>query len=274
MLRYLEPRGYIESIDKIYSTFFEYAGSVYLLVFFLFLASFSIITYERTKGEVNWKNLFKSLENFQWKVKFSNVDKIYFLLIWLLTPIIFSFVFSRFYFLNFLPFTRNPIYTMRYKIGSSLALLLLVAKGLANFRSKYFKSILIGLIISLSLLNVYGYHTTDSKEQWRTVANYVDANAEKEDLLIFNAGFMKGLVFDYYSKRTDLIKKSFPEETRIVNKENIKNLGVVIESHNRVWVILSHSGDRNNLIIKKMEESHDKTFEKRYIGIKLYLFEK
>ncbi len=274
MLGYLKARPNIESIDKLYSTFAEYAGTTYLLVFFLFLSIFSIITYERAKGDFNWKNIFKSLENFQWKVKFSNVDKIYFLLIVLFTPIIFSFVFSRFYFLDFLPFTRNPIYSMRYTIGSYMALFLLVAKGLTNFRSKYFKLILIGLIISLSLLNVYTYHTMDHKEQWRDVANYLDANAEKGDLLIFNAGYMMNIVFDYYSKRTDLLKKPFPEDTRIVDKENIKNLGKVIKDHDRVWVILSHSGDLNNLIIKTIGESYNMTFQERYIGINLYLFEK
>lgn len=255
----------VPSIRSIIGSFSTYSGSKLLLLLFLILSSFSIISYEKTNGNTDWKNFFKSIESYCWKIRFLNTNKIYLLLTWLLTPIILLFIISRF---------STPIYITKYTIVASVAFYLLVAKGISNISHKYVKSIIISVIIAFSFLYVWEYYTKINKEQWKDVANHIDTNAKNEDLLLFNSVACKYLVFDYYSKRADLIKKGFPKKTRYVDEENIKELGPTVEGYNRAWLILSHSRDKKGLITKTLIESYNLSYHKKYKGIEVYLFEK
>ncbi|MFX0202078.1 MAG: glycosyltransferase family 39 protein [Candidatus Hodarchaeota archaeon] len=268
------------SIRSIIASFLEYSGSVLLLPCFLILSSFSMITYEKTRGNIAWKDFFESIESYSWNVSLSNINKIYLLLVWLFIPIIFPFVISHF---------SAPIYITKATISASLAFYLLVAKGISNINYKY-KFVIASIIVAFSLLNIWKYYTEVNKEQWRDVANYIDTNAEHGDLLLFNAGFCQENAFDYYSERTDLIKKPFPEKTRdvfyfsTVDEEDVKELMPTVDGYNRVWVILSHSRDHNGLIEKTLRESYNLSYHKKYVvsteiyqkyvGVEVYLFEK
>jgi len=123
------------------------------------------------------------------------------------------------------------------------------------------------------MIYICKYYTKINKEQWRDVAYYINTDANDGDLILFNAGYTQ-LPFNYYSKRTDLIKKPFPKIGKQVNEENIKELEPTVEGHRRVWVILSHSRDEKELISKKLIEAYSFWFQKEYTGIKLYFFEK
>ena len=63
-----------------------------------------------------------------------------------------------------------------------------------------------------------------NNEQWRDSANYVESHAQLVYLLLFNSGLCQKEVFNYYSQRTDLIKKPFPKNRRYVDTKNIKEL--------------------------------------------------
>jgi uncharacterized membrane protein len=259
------------SMQYITNSLKEYSsGSFYLLGLFLLLLPLSALTCEKIGGNVDWKSFFQSIENYSWKIRLSNVSKIYFLLVWLSTPIILPFVISKF---------STPIYTTRVTIASSLAFYLLIAKGISNIDHRYVK-LVVSIIVLLSLFNAWEYYTEAKKEQWRDVAKYIDVNAETGDLLLFNAGFMQVDVFDYYTQRSDLTKKPFPEKTgnifyyQTTNGDDIKELWPTVEGHDRVWVILSHSRDRNELITKTLGEAYNLLYNQKYVGIKVYLFEK
>jgi len=257
----------VPTMRSILQTFRTYSsGRTLLLLLFLILSAFSIVTYEKIKGKINWKDFFKSIETYSWNVSLSNVTRIYLLLVWLLTPIILPFLISQF---------LTPIYWTRYTIAASLAFYILIAKGIDNINIKSIKLAVIILVIvfSLGCLGEY-YSEVNKEEQWRDVANYIDINAESGDLLLFNAGACQEYVFDYYSKRTDLNKKPFTEKTRDIDEENIKELGPSVEGYNRVWVILSHSHDYKGLIKKTLNESYNLSYHEKYVGIDLSLFVK
>lgn len=129
------------------------------------------------------------------------------------------------------------------------------------------------MIIVLSLVYIWGYYTKIDKEQWRDVASYIDANAKNGDLLLFNASYCQP-VFDYYSKRTDLFKKPFPNGGRNVDEEVIKELAPTVEGHKEVWIILAHSGDKKELIARKLIETYNLSYQREYVGIKMALFER
>jgi hypothetical protein len=266
-IMHVETGGFwipVPSIHSIVETFITYSNSKLLLSLFIILSSFSVVTYEKTTDNIYWKDLLKSIKSYQLDIRFSNANRIYLLLVWLLIPIILPFIISRF---------STPIYWDRYTIGASLAFYLLVAAGIRNIGHKYVKLAIIGIIIVFSLVSVRGYYTTVNKEQWRDVANYIDTNAKHGDLILFNAYYCQK-PFDYYSKRTDLTKKPFPEKTRDVNEENIKKLEPTLEGYNRVWLILAESGDSKGLIKKTLSESYNLSYGNKYVQVEVYLFEK
>ncbi|MEW6602692.1 MAG: hypothetical protein AB1499_17095, partial [Nitrospirota bacterium] len=71
-----------------------------------------------------------------------------------------------------------------------------------------------------------------------------------------------------------LVKKGFPEKGRDVDDENMNKLLETVEHSNRVWVVLSHSGDRKELIKETLTKSFSLSYYKEYKGIKLYLFDR
>jgi len=252
------------SLFSIKISFVRYSGSELLFWLFMVLSLFSIMTYEKISGNITWENMFKSIESYRWEIRLLNTDMIFLLVVWLLTPIILPFIISRF---------STPIYFTKYTIVASLAFYILVSKGINNIRHKYIKLIVISVVIGFSLVSIRGYYTKINKEQWRDVANYIDTNANNRDLLLFNAD-IQDITFNYYSKRTDLIKKPFPEKGIQVDEENIKELETTVEGYKRVWVILSHSKDEKGLITKKLGEAYNLSYQEKYVGIKIYFFER
>ena len=106
------------------------------------------------------------------------------------------------------------------------------------------------------------------------MANHIDRNARNEDLLLFNANYHREFVFDYYSKRTNLDKKGFPQEGIDVDEESLIELVPIIEGYNRVWIILCHSGDNSELIIETFSKSYILEYYNKFKQIELYFFEK
>ena len=204
------------------------------------------------------------MELYRWKISLLNTDKIFLLLLWLLIPIILPFTISR---------LSTPIYHTKYTIVASLAFYLIVSKGISNIPYRCIKIIVVIVIVAFSMVYLQRYYTKINKQQWRDVANYIDTNANKLDMLLFHEGAMN-IAFNYYSKRSDLIKRRFPEKGGKVDEETIKELEPTVEGYRRVWIILSHSKDEKELITKKLTEAYRLSYQKKYVGIKLLFFER
>lgn len=258
------------SLRSIAGSLKSYSGSAFLLPVFLVLSSFSVVTCERARGSIQKSSLSKSIGGFHWSIRLRNKTNLL-LMVWLLTPIVLPFIISQF---------SMPIYITRATISASLAFYLFVAKGIANIHNRSARAVIAGVVVLLSLLGLWNYYREVNNEQWRDVAVYVDQHANQGDLLLFNAGFCQENAFDYYSKRTDLIKKPFPEATKdifnfsTVENEDIEGLMPIAQDYERVWVILSHSRDRYGLITEKLSEFFNMSDQRTYVGIEVYTFEK
>ena len=229
------------------------------------LSSFSLISYEKLQGSMDRRYFFKSLEGYHWEIRLLNTDKVNFLLLWLITPIILPFIISLF---------SQSIYFTKYTILASSAFYVLIAGGISNMHSKYVKSITIIIVITLSLISIGGYYTKINKEQWREVGfNYIDTYAHNEDMVLFDASYCMQ-PFNYYSRSDLIVKKRFPEKGKNIDEENINKLWETVKHYDRVWVILSHTGDKKELITNTLIKSYNLSHYKEYKGIKLYLFDR
>ena len=252
------------SIGMVFSTFERFAGSEGLVVLFILFALLSTVTWRRGREGGNGKEPSTLPEGFGPKVIFTDFRDIYLLLLWLFIPIILPFLISQF---------SAPIYKHRCVIGASLAWYLLVAKGIRNLTWNPAKLTATALISVLSLVAVWGYYGKVQKEQWKEAANYIDARAKSEDLVLFNAGYSQR-PFNYYSQRSDLTKKSFPKGIAEENEKAMDNLSSLTRDYGRVWLILSHSHDYKGLSVKALEGIYRLAERQDFKGITIYLFQK
>lgn len=234
--------------------FSQCSGTILLAYIFLILSVFSLI------------NIGKK--------------KLCLLSIWLLSVFLIPIIVPR---------LTTLLYFAKYLIANSMALIFLAARGIANIRIKLVKYAVIAGIVVLSLLNVREIYLKVNNEPWKEAAIYVEKNAEPGDLLIFSPPYFLDSVFNYYSKRADLVKNGFPPEdagTTYVSEENIGLLYPILEGHRRVWFIQSHIHDLKGLIPKTLLSSYRLADEKKYytityfrppiihVAIKIYLFER
>lgn len=244
------------SIESLFITLLEFSGYYKLFGFeisatlFVILAFYSLLT----------------IKNSIHKQDSINVKWIYMLFIWLLVPILTPFVISL---------VSLPIFTPKYIIAASLALYIMVAKGITNINKKYIKFFIIALIIVISFINITSIYETIKNEQWREVVNYTESNAKSGDLLLFTESYTQKLAYDYYSNRNDLIKKPITLVDYSDNEKNIKKLLSIVSGYDRVWLIKrSNSMDPKGFVQKTLNESYAISYQKDYMFIDLYLFEK
>ena len=209
--------------------------------------------------------LLKPLRSYQWKFSFFNEAKIYFLLIWLMTPIFFPFVISRF---------SQPIYQCKYTIVASLAFYLLVARGINNLPGKMMKLTTISIIIAVSSMHAWGYYSRINKEQWRDVAEYIGTHADRNDMILVSPSYYM-VPFNYYDHNVLPVKKGFPSDGRkMIDHKDVGRLRDIVARRSRIWLVLSDRGDKEQKIANALTRSYKLSLHKEYRHISLYLFDK
>jgi mannosyltransferase len=182
------------------------------------------------------------------------------LLILLLLPALLAFAISL----------RVPMLSERYLIVSTPAYFVLLALGLDSIRRQRLKGVAVvgvALVFGFSLYNYY-FSGKFGKEQWRSVASYVQAAAKPDDLLLFDASFVRSN-FDYYYSGS-LKRYGLPQPTNGILNNVIKAL----DGRDRIWLILSHqpSDFYKNWLRARYQVLDEKIFPLE-TGIFVYLFE-
>lgn len=168
----------------------------------------------------------------------------------------------------------TSIYISRVTIAALSAFLLLAAGGWSRIPWRWLQAVLVGLYVFSASFSLHHYYSTLHKEQWRETAGYIESQAQSGDLLLFNAGYGKSYVYDYYSRRDDVTELPFPADTPVVNHFNIKALEPLIRDKNRVWLIYAFSKDDQHLILKRLTEVYGSPRKKDFFLIEIFFFEK
>ena len=153
----------------------------------------------------------------------------YLLLAWLLVPIVVPFIASHLY---------RPMLADRYTIAAAPAFYLLVAQGVAGFKSlahrnrRYAQTLLVVLVATLSVVSIVGYFGAVTKQPWRELAGYVDAHGRAGDLVLLYGG---ALPFDHYSANADVDTEDFFASK---NAGMRKKVSTTVAGRNRVWLVV------------------------------------
>ena len=198
----------------------------------------------------------------------SDGAKISLLAIWLLAPSFLALVIS---------YTSVPIYIDKYLIGSSPALYLLVARSMDRLADKSLTAaaIAIALIVSLSGYGLWDIYATVNKKQSKDMASVIDENASAGDLVIINPRNYVENVFDYYSRRTDLVEVGFPSRGFYANQKNVAELYPIVKNYDRVWLVKFLDDEKGLALIKgALNRTHELAGDGRYAGVELFYYEK
>jgi mannosyltransferase len=191
--------------------------------------------------------------------------KTHLLLLWLVCPIILPFILSQF---------STPIFLPKYTIPASLAFIIFAARGFMSVRFHQLRMLLVLLVACFTLIDLRSYYGAVKKDVWRDAVADVERLAQTNDLLLFSEPPGQR-PFDYYSKRTDLIKKPFPDYNSELKADNIDELlKPAVEDRDRVWLVLSHPGILTPLIAEHLKQWYVVAMHELEPGVEMYLFEK
>ena len=249
-------------------------GTVVLLAavlsaLFLGLSVFSLFAYQKVRGAMDWKAPLKSLESYSWEVRIQDLTPVYFLAVWLLAINLIPFVISL---------VSTPIYYFRYTIAASVALYLLVGKGIANINYKPTKLAVIGVVAALSVTSLPSYYFGVAAVQSREATSLIDANAKSGDVVLIYPHW-ENLTFNYYNNRTDVAVKQIDYRNGPVNnpEATTEALQSDVNGHDRVWFYDATGYGTpiiENFTLNFLNESYAKIYVNSYYGYSVYLYEK
>lgn len=261
-------------IRKIATPFFMYSGSWALFTFFVLLLCLSASRYMFIKDSRKWGNHFRLLWRRHRTSGFVDIWKLYFLLVWLLVPIVLPFLISRFF---------TPILMTRYTLVVSPAFYLLIAKAIQHLASRNIRTTCIIVIILLSLFNVHAYYKSVNKPLWREVAIHLNSSALDTDLIILHEGYSRP-VFNYYFKKPKIRQIPFPQGKSKITDDVLKNLDDLVRDYTRVWLILAYGKGEERLIIERLNKHYTSIYHRKYlsyayalgrsVSIDVFLFQK
>ncbi len=252
------------SLMRIYDTLGVFAGhAVLLLLLFFCLVIVAPFSIRRMEGQWTLGKPLESLKSISWNIRLGAINEILLLVIWLSLPIVLAFIVSK---------TITPIYVIRYLIGASPALYLLVARGLNRLNMKKGLYPVLLIIVLLAVPNLVHYYTHAEKQQWREVAQLVELNAQENDVIIFCQDYTQD-PFDYYY--TGRLEKFGINKKVEDTQEIVAFVDKAISEKQRLWLVLSMAGPNPPIESYLMDRYGNDSviMERQFIGLRVLLFD-
>lgn len=226
--------------DLLY-TFQIYSGSLLLTLLFGLFALLALFTWQITSGKWDWRDLPGTFEHYRLSLSLANLRQVYLLLVCIAMIIGIPFALSR---------LGTPIYQVKYTLTAAIAFYILVARGITTLRSIPARGVALVVIGALMLLNVGQYYQSVEKPPWREIVADIEQQTQPGDLLVFHAGFLQELCYDYYSRQPRLARLPFVDRdidtvSTPVTDLALANLQHNVEPYKRVWLIVSHIDPKN-----------------------------
>ena len=198
-------------------------------------------------------------------------SKLLLLSCWLLLPVLIPFILS---------IVITPMYTDRYTIGAAPALYLLLALGIFNIRKVVPVINTLAVLVIMIVPGLHHYYRTDVNEQWNEVAQYIEANAETNDVIVFAPNMGIGI----QQKSFDWYYRGSLQECGIANqlKEPAaisRALNQCVDGHSRFWVIIpNYASDPfvphyRSFFLGAHQNILRKIHERQFVLISVYLIE-
>ncbi len=145
----------------------------------------------------------------------------------------------------------RPVFQPRTLIWTTFPYYVLVVTGvraLGTWRARGLAPLAVATILLVQVLGLRGWYASPPPEQWDRAVSIVQAHAQPDDLLLFNAAWTQ-LPFEYYATRAglDLEAHGVPvdiararELEPLTTPADVARIERLVAGRSRVWLIYSH----------------------------------
>jgi len=189
-----------------------------------------------------------------------NREGMYLCVTWLAVPILAPAILSH---------LLTPIYGLRYTIGASLALFLLLAHGVTRIDRRHLRTGVAGLLVLWLLVPVPVHYAIPTNEQWRQGIDYVTENADEDDLVVFPDADTTN-AWDVYASDAPL------DVREVDSEERWRELNETFREHETIWVLnrsFAQSTEHRPAQVV-LNDTHRMTDEQTYHGVEVYRFDR
>jgi 4-amino-4-deoxy-L-arabinose transferase-like glycosyltransferase len=189
-----------------------------------------------------------------------NREGTYLCVTWLAVPILAPAVLSH---------LLTPIYGLRYTIGASLALFLLLAHGVTRLERRHLRYGVAGLLVLWLFVPVPVHYAIPTNEQWRQGTGYVTENAEADDLVVFPDADTTN-AWEVYAPNATVTVREVDSDARW------RELNETIREHETIWVLnrtFAQSSEHRPARVV-LNDTHRMTDERTYYGVEVYRFDR
>jgi mannosyltransferase len=256
------------------ATLTSYAdGTLLLLAIFLVLSVLSLVTCSAADDSTSLKAPLQALRRYVRGMRVSDVHAQCFLIVWFLTVLFLPIALSLFSRLSF---------EIRYTIAASIALYLLVAKGVVNIKPRTVQLAVVFVIVVLSAVNVQAYVNNQLAEGWAKEAwvqsketfSVINQQGRNGDLVVLYPQFLWS-VNKYYDNVNGINATLLKVGPTI---QDINTLYAHASKNDRVWfVVYSYDAPPTTVeksVLSAFNQTHSIAYVKNYEGYRIYLLER
>lgn len=238
----------IPTINDLFNTFISFSNeSLIIFLIFIILVFISIF---RIKNQ-----MFVYID-------YTHKKENFYLLLWVLLPITLVFIISLFV---------QPLYQSRYLIGALPALYILISNGI--YKLKKIGMVILIIIILISISQMFNYYSTNQKEEWNELVNYIDKNEENDSMIILYPNFISDPFIYYYNKTEKSSNIKLIRTGENINKlsQNNDKKYIWLVYYNFLWSSQMKSDSKQ--IINELNKTYIIQYkDESYKGITLYKF--
>ncbi len=144
--------------------------------------------------------------------------RLFFLLLWLLIPVIIPYLSSVFY---------VSFYLLRHTIISLPAYYLIIAYGVSLLRSKRLMILIVCIIMFLMSFALYNYYNlSKNRLSWREIGLYLRKNIKPADAVIFIPTDQMPAFFYYFNYNEQDSLKNIDVTGKVINKRSVKEFKI------------------------------------------------
>ncbi|MGZ4852330.1 MAG: hypothetical protein ACXV3D_03970, partial [Halobacteriota archaeon] len=254
-------------------TFRSYAGGTLLVALFLILAVLSLVTFQAAGDTPQATDLRATVRHYARGIRASDLRAQYLLVVWLVTvnavPLIASFV-------------SSIKYVDRYTIAASVALYLLVAKGVTNLNQRTAQYAAVVAVVALVCVSAGGYVTGHPDELWakegwvqsRETFAVVNEHGQPGDVMLLYPQMLWS-VNRYYDKIEGINATVLPVSPA---RATVDAVVANASTHDRVWLVVytyhSPPGVMEQYALNAFNATHTVSSASSYEGYRVYLLTK
>lgn len=188
---------------------------------------------------------------------------LFFLVPWMLGPILFPFALS---------FMGSPIFLPKYTIAASIPFTLIAAAGIARLPWRVAQAGVLITCVVLSARTLPGYYHVQTKDGWREATASIELRARPGDIVLVYPYF-NNYAYGFYHQREDVTVRSFPLHTAPPPPDG---WAVTIErattGYDRFWLVSLASDPTAPVVVEQLRLQFDETSHEVVQKIGIYQF--